>query len=64
MTDIGLTGGGKGTHQVYVAGVAHHRLQDADIVDHLVEMIEAKAAEIDAQGQETAVPAPAQSKAS
>jgi (E)-4-hydroxy-3-methylbut-2-enyl-diphosphate synthase len=64
MTDIGLTGGGKGTHQVYVAGVAHHRLQDADIVDHLVEMIEAKAAEIDAQGQETAVPTPAQSKAS
>jgi (E)-4-hydroxy-3-methylbut-2-enyl-diphosphate synthase len=64
MTDIGLTGGGKGTHQVYVAGVAHHRLQDADIVDHLVEMIEAKAAEIDARGQETAVPAPAQSKAS
>ena len=64
MTDIGLTGGGKGTHQIYVAGVTHHRLQDADIVDHLVEMIEAKAAEIDAQGQETAVPAPAQSKAS
>jgi (E)-4-hydroxy-3-methylbut-2-enyl-diphosphate synthase len=62
MTDIGLTGGGKGTHQVYVAGVAHHRLQDADIVDHLVEMIEAKAAEIDAQEQETS--APAQSKAS
>jgi len=64
LTDIGLTGGGKGTHQIYVAGVAHHRLQDANIVDHLVEMIEAKAAEIDAQGQETAVPAPAQSKAS
>ncbi len=48
MTDVGLTGGGKGTHQVYIAGVPHHRLRDASVVDHLVEMIEAKAAEIEA----------------
>ena len=47
MTDIGFTGGGRGTHQVYVAGVPHHRLQDKDIVEHLAEMIEAKAAEIE-----------------
>ncbi|HKY94846.1 MAG TPA: flavodoxin-dependent (E)-4-hydroxy-3-methylbut-2-enyl-diphosphate synthase [Kiloniellales bacterium] len=47
MTDIGFTGGGKGTHQVYVAGVPHHRLKDEGIVDHLVSMIEAKAAEIE-----------------
>ncbi|WP_281684484.1 flavodoxin-dependent (E)-4-hydroxy-3-methylbut-2-enyl-diphosphate synthase [Thalassobaculum salexigens] len=49
MTDIGFTGGGKGTHQVYVAGLPHHRLKEQGIVDHLVEMIEAKAAEIEAQ---------------
>ena len=48
MTDIGFTGGGRGTHQVYVAGVQHHRLKDEDIVDHLVEMVEQKAAEIEA----------------
>lgn len=48
MTDIGFTGGGRGTHQVYVAGVQHHRLKDGDIVDHLVEMVEQKAAEIEA----------------
>ena len=47
MTDIGFTGGGKGTHQVYLAGVPHHRLKDEDIVDHLVRLIEAKAAEIE-----------------
>jgi len=47
-TDIGFTGGGKGTHQVYVAGVPHHRMKDPDIVEHLAEMIEAKAAEIEA----------------
>lgn len=48
-TDIGLTGGGKGTHQVYVAGVPHHRLKDQSVVDHLVEMVEKKAAEIEAE---------------
>ncbi|MSP87834.1 MAG: flavodoxin-dependent (E)-4-hydroxy-3-methylbut-2-enyl-diphosphate synthase [Alphaproteobacteria bacterium] len=46
-TDIGFTGGGNGTHQVYVAGVPHHRLKDEDIVDHLVRMVEQKAAEIE-----------------
>ncbi|WP_119422894.1 flavodoxin-dependent (E)-4-hydroxy-3-methylbut-2-enyl-diphosphate synthase [Desertibaculum subflavum] len=47
-TDIGLTGGGNDTHQVYVAGLPHHRLKDESIVDHLVKMVEAKAAEIEA----------------
>jgi len=47
-TDIGFTGGGKGTHQVYISGVPHHRLQDEDIVDHLVKLVEEKAAEIEA----------------
>jgi (E)-4-hydroxy-3-methylbut-2-enyl-diphosphate synthase len=46
-TDIGFTGGGNGTHQVYVAGVPHHRLKDQSIVDHLVELVEKKAAELE-----------------
>ncbi|MBO21876.1 MAG: 4-hydroxy-3-methylbut-2-en-1-yl diphosphate synthase, partial [Rhodospirillaceae bacterium] len=49
MTDIGFTGGGRGTHQVYIGGQPHHRLQDEDIVDHLVGLVEAKAAEIEAE---------------
>jgi len=47
-TDIGFTGGGKGTHQVYLSGLPHHRLQDEDIVAHLVRLVEEKAAEIEA----------------
>lgn len=49
MTDIGLTGGGKGTHQIYIGGQTAHRLSEGDqgIVDHIVEMVEQKAAEID-----------------
>ena len=46
MTDIGFTGGGKNTHQVYIAGQADHRLQNEDIVSHLVDLVEKKAAQI------------------
>ncbi|BBK40964.1 4-hydroxy-3-methylbut-2-en-1-yl diphosphate synthase (flavodoxin) [Allostella vacuolata] len=53
-TDIGFTGGGNDTHQVYVAGIPHHRLKDASIVDHLVEMVEKKVAEIEASASASA----------
>jgi len=48
-TDIGFTGGGRGTHQVYVNGLPDHRLKDKNIVDHLVRLVEEKAAEIEAE---------------
>ncbi len=48
-TDIGFTGGGNDTHQVYINGLPDHRLKDQDIVDHLVALVEAKAAEIEAE---------------
>jgi (E)-4-hydroxy-3-methylbut-2-enyl-diphosphate synthase len=54
MTDIGFTGGGKGTHQVYIAGQPHHRLQNEDIVDHMVRLVEEKAAELDALAKQDA----------
>ena len=47
-TDLGLTGGGSG-HQIYIDGEKHHVLRDADMVDHLVELVEKKAAEIEAR---------------
>jgi (E)-4-hydroxy-3-methylbut-2-enyl-diphosphate synthase len=47
MTDIGLTGGGRGTHQIYINGQASHRLQNEDIVSHLVKMVEVRAVEIE-----------------
>jgi (E)-4-hydroxy-3-methylbut-2-enyl-diphosphate synthase len=52
LTDVGFTGGGRGTHQVYVNGLPSHRLKDEDIVDHLVKQVEAKAAEIEAKKDE------------
>jgi (E)-4-hydroxy-3-methylbut-2-enyl-diphosphate synthase len=46
-TNLGLTGGGSG-HQIYLNGEKHHVLREGDIVDHLVELVEKKAAEIEA----------------
>jgi (E)-4-hydroxy-3-methylbut-2-enyl-diphosphate synthase len=48
-TDVGFTGGGSGHHQVYLDGEKHHVLREGDIVDHLVELVERKAAEIEAR---------------
>ena len=48
-TQIGLTGGGNGTHMVYVSGVADHKICDDELVDHIVAMVEEKAAEIEAE---------------
>ncbi len=48
MTDIGFTGGGAGKGMVYLAGKQDHTLSNAAMVDHIVELVEAKAAEIEA----------------
>ncbi|WP_339715307.1 flavodoxin-dependent (E)-4-hydroxy-3-methylbut-2-enyl-diphosphate synthase [uncultured Sneathiella sp.] len=47
-TDIGLTGGGKDNHMVYLSGVTDHKVATGDMVDHIVELVEAKAAELEA----------------
>ncbi len=62
-TDIGLTGGGNNTHMVYLSGLQDHRLKDADIVDHLVKLVEEKAAQIEAAQIEAAQIEAAQAEA-
>ncbi|MEO6199155.1 MAG: flavodoxin-dependent (E)-4-hydroxy-3-methylbut-2-enyl-diphosphate synthase [Sphingomicrobium sp.] len=47
-TDIGITGGGNGKHMVYLSGVTDHHVEDSAMVDHIVHLVEAKAAEIEA----------------
>ena len=48
MTDIGFTGGGAGSGMVYLAGKQSHKLGNEAMVDHIVELVEKKAAEIEA----------------
>ncbi|MBW4091144.1 MAG: flavodoxin-dependent (E)-4-hydroxy-3-methylbut-2-enyl-diphosphate synthase [Proteobacteria bacterium] len=48
MTDIGVTGGGAGRHMVYAAGKTDHTMEAGGMVDHIVELVEAKAAALQA----------------
>ena len=48
MTDVGFTGGGAGSGMVYLAGAASHKMSNDKMVDHIVEQVEKKAAELEA----------------
>jgi (E)-4-hydroxy-3-methylbut-2-enyl-diphosphate synthase len=52
-TDIGLTGGGNGKHMVYLSGMKAHAIDDEAMLDHIVRLVEEKAAAIEA-GEATA----------
>ncbi len=47
MTDLGFTGGGAGSGMVYMAGRQSHKMGNAEMIDHIVELVERRAAEID-----------------
>ncbi|WP_308917957.1 flavodoxin-dependent (E)-4-hydroxy-3-methylbut-2-enyl-diphosphate synthase [Jannaschia sp. LMIT008] len=47
MTDVGFTGGGAGSGMVYLAGRQSHKMSNERMIDHIVEQVEAKAAELD-----------------
>jgi (E)-4-hydroxy-3-methylbut-2-enyl-diphosphate synthase len=49
MTDVGFTGGGAGSGMVYLAGKQSHKLSNDQMIEHIVEQVERKAAEIDAR---------------
>jgi (E)-4-hydroxy-3-methylbut-2-enyl-diphosphate synthase len=48
MTDVGFTGGGAGSGMVYLAGKQSHKLSNDQMIEHIVEQVEKKAAELDA----------------
>ncbi len=48
MTDVGFTGGGAGAGMVYLAGKPDHKQSNETMIDHIVELVESKAAELDA----------------
>jgi len=58
-TDIGFTGGGAGKEHgmVYLNGETDHRIDNSELVDHLVELVEKRAEEIEAEEAEKAVAA-------
>ncbi len=50
-TDIGITGGGQGKHMVYLSGITDHHVRDEEMIEHIVRLVEAKAAEIEATAE-------------
>ncbi len=60
MTDVGFTGGGAGSGMVYLAGKQDHKQANDRMIDHIVELVEAKAAELEAARAEDDRAAPPQ----
>ena len=58
MTDLGFTGGGAGSGMVYMAGKQSHKLSNAQMIDHIVELVERRAEAL-AAGQGEALAADA-----
>jgi (E)-4-hydroxy-3-methylbut-2-enyl-diphosphate synthase len=59
-TDLAFTGGGagKGHGQIYLNGKPAYRLENTDLVEHVVALCEKKAAEIEAQRNGDAAKSP------
>jgi (E)-4-hydroxy-3-methylbut-2-enyl-diphosphate synthase len=49
MTDLGVTGGGAGKHMVYASGKTDHTMPAEHMVEHIVELVERKAAALQAE---------------
>ena len=49
MTDVGFTGGGSAHGMVYWGGKQDHKISNEDMVEHIVELVEKRAAEIEAE---------------
>ena len=54
MTDVGFTGGGAGSGMVYLVGKQSHKLSNDHLIDHIVEQVETRAAQIDAEAAQDA----------
>ncbi|WP_238934969.1 flavodoxin-dependent (E)-4-hydroxy-3-methylbut-2-enyl-diphosphate synthase [Maricaulis parjimensis] len=49
MTDLGFTGGGAGRGKMYVSGRPDHNVSNEEMIEHIVEMVEARAALLQAE---------------
>ena len=47
MTDIGITGGGKGNNMLYLSGIQSEKVLSEEIISKVVSEVEKKAAELD-----------------
>ena len=46
QTQIGLTGGGKGDHMMYLSGLPHHKVASDKMIEDVVSLVENKSKEL------------------
>jgi len=46
QTQIGLTGGGKGEHMMYLSGLPHHKVASGKIIEEVIRLVENKSKEL------------------
>ena len=47
MTDVGITGGGKGNNMLYLSGIQNEKVLTGDIIERVVAEVEKKASELE-----------------
>ena len=47
MTDVGITGGGKGSNMLYLSGIQSEKVITKDIINEVVYQVEKKVAELE-----------------
>ena len=57
LTDLGFTGGGKESGKMFVAGRPDHNVSNADMIEHIVDLVEQKAERMRAERDEAEVAA-------
>ncbi len=52
LTDVGFTGGGAGSGMIYLSGMADHKIDNDKMIEHIVELVEKRAEEIEAEREQ------------
>ena len=53
LTDIGITGGGKGNNMLYLSGIQKEKILSEDIITRVVSEVEKKASELDKKNNDS-----------
>ena len=46
QTQIGITGGGKGDHMMYISGLPHHKVASNKMIEEIISLVEKKSQEL------------------
>ena len=57
LTDLGFTGGGRESGKMFISGRPDHNVSNADMIEHIVELVEQKAERMKAEREADTVAA-------